>query len=42
MSDAEQKRFPGLTKGQLNRRLIVWSLALVVMMIIIIVMTMLS
>ena len=36
MSDQEQKGFPGLTKGQLNRRLIVWSLAQVVMIIIIV------
>jgi hypothetical protein len=38
MSKAEQERFPKLTTGQLNRRLIGWSLALVIMILIIIVM----
>ena len=38
MSDAEQERFPDLTKKQLDRRLIGWSLALVVLMLVIIVM----
>jgi hypothetical protein len=42
MSEAEQKRFPGLTTGQLNRRLWVWGTALVVLVIVIIVMTIVS
>jgi len=38
MSDAELERFPDLTKWQLNRRLIFWSAALVILMLVIVVM----
>jgi len=38
MSDAEVEQFPDLTKDQLDRRILVWGTALVVLVLVIVVM----